>query len=60
MNTYEKDNLQCAYISTQTKNRCQIIATHSCGGKVYCERHNQMAIRDRANSTPIVKVLKQS
>ncbi len=57
---YEEDKTQCAYISTQTKKRCARIATHSCGGKAYCERHNQMAIRDRANSQPIVKPSKPS
>jgi hypothetical protein len=52
---YEEDKLQCAYISTQTKKRCDRIATHCCGNKAYCERHNQLAIRDRANNAPLTK-----
>ncbi len=57
--TYEEDTLQCNAIG-QNKKRCARIATHSCGGKAYCESHNQMAIRDRANSQPIVKPSKPS
>jgi hypothetical protein len=50
--SYEEDKTQCTAIG-QNKKRCARIATHSCGGNAYCERHNQMAIRDRANSVPL-------
>jgi len=31
------------------------MATHSDGGKALCERHLQIARRDRANNAPLVK-----
>jgi len=53
--TYESDRVQCQAISKGTHKRCTLIATHSDGGKAYCERHVQIARRDRANKTPIVR-----
>lgn len=50
---YEEDRVQCQAISPKTKKRCTLIATHSDGGKAYCERHVQIARRDRANKAPI-------
>ncbi len=44
--SYEQDKCQCQAM-TQQKKRCARIATHSAGGKVLCEKHHQMAIRDR-------------
>lgn len=52
--SHEEDRVQCAHM-TQTKKRCQRIATHCCGGKAYCEEHNRIAIRDRANNVPLTK-----
>lgn len=49
---YESDRIQCQGIG-QNKKRCTCIATHSDGGKAYCERHVQIARRDRANAVPI-------
>lgn len=51
--TYEPDRIQCQAISPKTKKRCTLIATHSDGGKVLCERHLQIARRDRANNIPV-------
>lgn len=51
---YESDRIQCQALSN-TKKRCTLPATHSDGGKAYCERHVQIARRDRANATPIVR-----
>ena len=50
---YESDNLQCAAKSEKTGKRCSLIGTHSDGGKVLCERHVQIARRDRANAVPV-------
>ena len=47
---YEEDRLQCQAMSDKTKRRCSLIGTHSDGGKVLCERHVQIARRDRANA----------
>ena len=52
---YEPDRCQCQAIVPSTKKRCTLIASHSDGGKVYCERHVQIARRDRANKAPIAK-----
>lgn len=52
---YEPDRVQCQALGAKTKKRCTLIATHSDGGKAYCERHVQIARRDRANAAPIVK-----
>ena len=49
-NHYEEDRLQCQAMSDKTKRRCSLIGTHSDGGKVLCERHVQIARRDRANA----------
>lgn len=49
----EPDRVQCQAISKKTKKRCSLIATHSDGGKAYCDRHVQIARRDRANNAPI-------
>jgi hypothetical protein len=54
MKAYEEDRLQCSAI-TDAKKRCTRIATHSDGGKAYCERHMQIARRDRVNAQPIVR-----
>ncbi len=54
---YEEDRVQCQAV-TQNRKRCTCIATHSDGGKVYCERHMQIARRDRANAVPIVRKAK--
>lgn len=53
--TYEADRCQCQAVSTKTKKRCSLIATYSDGGKVFCERHVQIARRDRANKAPSVR-----
>ncbi len=50
---YEFDRCQCQAVSQKTKQRCTLIATHSDGGKALCERHIQIARRDRANKAPI-------
>jgi hypothetical protein len=49
-NHYEDDRIQCQAMSDKTKRRCSLIGTHSDGGKVLCERHVQIARRDRANA----------
>jgi hypothetical protein len=49
-NHYEDDRIQCQAKSEKTKKRCSLIGTHSDGGKVLCERHVQIARRDRANA----------
>lgn len=51
---HEADRCQCQAI-TNSKKRCTMIATHSDGGKAYCERHVQIARRDRANNSLIVR-----
>lgn len=53
--TYEADRCQCQAVSAKTKKRCTMIATRSDGGKAYCERHVQIARRNRANNAPIVR-----
>lgn len=53
MSRYEPDRIQCQAISPKTKKRCTLIATHSDGGKAYCERHVQIARRDRANAVSL-------
>ena len=55
MKTYETDRVQCQAVTQRGNKRCTLIATHSDGGKVYCERHMQIARRDRANSIPITR-----
>lgn len=50
--TYEPDRVQCQALTNHGK-RCTYIATHSDGGKALCERHIQIARRDRANKAPI-------
>ena len=52
-NHYEDDRIQCQAMSEKTKKRCSLIGTHSDGGKVLCERHVQIARRDRANAVPV-------
>lgn len=52
--TYEEDRVQCQAIR-QDKKRCTYVGTHSDGGKVLCERHVQIARRDRANAVPVVR-----
>ena len=52
-NHYEDDRIQCQAMSDKTKRRCSLIGTHSDGGKVLCERHVQIARRDRANAVPV-------
>ena len=54
MYSNEPDRLQCVE-TTDRGTRCTRIATHSNGGKVLCERHHQIAIRNRANDVPIVR-----
>ena len=56
MKNYEPDKVQCQAIVPSTKKRCVLIATHSDGGKAYCERHVQIARRDRANKAPVKTV----
>ena len=51
---HENDRVQCQAI-TQDRKRCTRIGTNSDGGKVYCDRHVQIARRDRANNVPIVR-----
>lgn len=55
--SYEPDRCQCQAM-TRDKKRCTLIATHSDGGKVYCDRHVQIARRDRANKAPVKGVKK--
>ena len=55
MHSHEMDKVQCQAVSTKTKKRCTLIGTHSDGGKVLCDRHIQIARRDRANAAPIAK-----
>lgn len=50
----ESDRVQCQATRSNGK-RCMYIGTHSDGGKVFCTRHVQIARRDRANATPIVR-----
>ena len=50
----ENDNLQCA-AKRQDGKRCSYTAKFSDGGKALCERHMQIARRERANSVPIAK-----
>lgn len=52
MHSNEPDNLRCQ-ANRQDGKRCSYTATHSDGGKVYCERHMQIARRERANNVPI-------
>lgn len=52
MKNYEPDRVQCQAQTSHGK-RCTLIASHSDGGKAYCERHVQIARRDRANKAPI-------
>lgn len=52
MKCYEEDRVQCQGVRQDGK-RCTCIGTHSDGGNVYCERHMQIARRDRANAVPI-------
>ena len=49
---FEPDRLQCQAM-TKEKKRCTYTATNSDGGKAFCERHVQIARRDRANAAPI-------
>lgn len=44
---YEEDRLQCSAM-TDKKKRCNLIGTHSNGGKVLCERHHQIYIRNNS------------
>lgn len=53
MKPYEPDRCQCQAIVPSTKKRCTLIASHSDGGNAYCERHVQIARRDRANKAPV-------
>lgn len=48
----EPDTVRCQAM-TDAKKRCSYTATHSDGGKALCERHMQIARRERANSVPI-------
>lgn len=50
----EPDTCQCQAM-TDTKKRCSYTATHSDGGKALCERHMQIARRERANNVPVKK-----
>jgi hypothetical protein len=52
MYCYEEDRLQCA-AKNQTGKRCSYTATHSDGKQALCERHMQIARRERANNVPI-------
>ena len=54
---YEEDKIQCQEL-TDMKKRCSRIGTHSGGGKIRCERHHQIFVRDRANAQPIVRKAK--
>ena len=49
---HENDNLQCQAM-TDAKKRCSYTATHSDGKQALCERHMQIARRERANNVPI-------
>lgn len=55
MKHYELDRIQCQAISPKTKKRCTMIGSYSDGGKVLCERHVQIARRDRVNAQPVKK-----
>lgn len=48
----EPDTVRCQAM-TDAKKRCSYTATHSDGGKALCERHMQIARRERANAVPI-------
>ena len=50
----EPDSCQCQ-AKNQTGKRCSYTATHSDGGKALCERHMQIARRERANNVPVTK-----
>jgi hypothetical protein len=54
IHNHEPDRIQCQAIG-KNKKRCSRIATHSDGGKGFCETHVQIARRDRANAVPIKK-----
>lgn len=51
---YESDRVQCQAM-TEKKVRCTLAATHSDGGKALCDRHVQIARRNRANGALIKK-----
>lgn len=55
MKSYESDRIQCQAVTSRGNKRCTLMATHSDGGKALCERHLQIARRDRANNAPLVK-----
>lgn len=50
--SYEEDRIQCSAM-TDKKKRCTMVGTHSNGGKVLCERHHQIYMRDKANAVLI-------
>lgn len=50
--SFEEDRLQCQSL-TQSKKRCTRIGQFSCGGKVLCTEHHQLAMVKRANDALI-------